>query len=49
MGRTPDTATYGQLILLLRALQRGEPEQQPLPSRVWKDFLKNRRRNDGTS
>jgi hypothetical protein len=45
MNRTPDTATYGQLIVLLRALQRSEPEPQPLPKKVWQDFLRNRKRN----
>lgn len=48
MDGDPASATYGQLLVLLRALQRDEEkEQKPLPKRVWQDFLKNRKRNNG--
>ena len=49
MGKDPANATYGQLLVLLRALQRNDEEPKPLPKRVWQDFLKNRKRNNGPS
>jgi len=45
MDTTPATATYGQLLVLLRALQREDDTPKPLPKKVWQDFLKNRKRN----
>ena len=45
MGNDPAQATYGQLLVLLRALQRNDEQPKPLPQKVWKDFLRNRKRN----
>ena len=41
----PAKATYGQVLVMIRAIKQDDKTQKPLPKKVWQDFLKNRKRN----
>jgi len=41
----PANATYGQLLVMIKAVKQEDTTPRPLPNKVWQDFLRNRKRN----
>ncbi len=43
----PAHATYGQILVMIKALKRDDDSKKPLPKKVWQDFLRNRKHGPG--